>query len=161
MTIRMLVMDVDGTLTDGRIHIGADGELFKSFDVKDGYGIKQICKKYGIITVIITGRESKIVEIRSNELEIDEVHQAVSDKKSVLIALSSKYGLKPIQIAYVGDDLNDLSAIEYVGTSFAPSDSHPKVKERVNHVLHSAGGHGAVRECIDIIIDDIENPKTN
>ena len=99
MTIKMLVMDVDGTLTDGKIHVGPDGEIFKSFDVKDGYGIKNISENYGIITVIITGRKSKIVEIRSKELGIEEVHQAISDKKGKLGELSLKYGFKSDEIA--------------------------------------------------------------
>lgn len=152
----MLVMDVDGTLTDGIVNIGDNGEIFKSFDIKDGYGIKHICKKYGILTVIITGRESKIVDIRSKELGIKEVHQAISDKKAKLIELSFKYGLKREQIAYIGDDVNDLLAIEYAGWTFAPKDSHPDVKERVDHVLNSNGGRGAVRECIDLIVDAME-----
>ena len=85
MVIKMLAMDVDGTLTDGKIHMGADGEVFKSFDVRDGYGIKHICGKYGIITAIVTARSSRIVEIRSKELGILEIHQGVIDKKSKLI----------------------------------------------------------------------------
>lgn len=152
MAIRMLAMDVDGTLTDGSINIGADGELFKTFNVKDGYGIKHICEEYGIITVIITSRKSEIVESRSKELEIKEIHQAIRDKKDKLIELSSKYGLEPDQIAYIGDDINDLPAMSFAGISFAPRDAHPDVKERVNYVMNSNGGHGAVRECIDLII---------
>ena len=153
MKIMMLAMDVDGTLTDGRINVGADGEFFKSFDVKDGYGIKNICEEHGIITVIITARESKIVEFRFKELGVKEIHQAVHDKKSKLIELCSKYGLDRNQIAYIGDDVNDLPAISFSGMSFAPKDAHSDVKAKVDHILDSNGGHGAVRECIDFIVN--------
>ena len=149
-------MDVDGTLTDGKNHVGPDGEIFKSFDVKDGYGIKNISENYGIITVIITGRKSKIVEIRSKELGIEEVHQAISDKKGKLGELSLKYGFKSDEIAYIGDDVNDLPAMSCARFTFAPRDSHPEVKKRVNYVLESCGGCGAVRECTDIILNIIE-----
>lgn len=155
MVIKMLAMDVDGTLTDGKIHMGADGELFKSFDVRDGYGIKHICGKYGIITAIVTGRSSKIVEIRSKELGILEIHQGVIDKKSKLIELSHKYGLTSNQIAYIGDDINDLPALQFSGMSFAPKNAHPSVAGKVDYVLNSDGGSGAVRECIDIIVSKI------
>lgn len=151
MDIRMLAMDVDGTLTDGKINISENGELFKSFDVRDGYGIKHICEEYGIITVIITARISKIVEIRSKELEIREVHQGVRDKKGKLIELASKYGLNSNQIAYIGDDVNDLPAFQFAGVTFAPRDSHPYVVREADYVLKSDGGCGAVRECIDLI----------
>ncbi len=156
MTVKMLVMDVDGTLTDGKINVSANGELFKSFNVRDGYGIKNLCKKHGIIAVIISGRDSEMVNVRSEELGIEEVHQAISDKKDKLIELSFKYGLEPNQIAYIGDDVNDLPAMDFAGLTFAPKDSHPHVKEKVNHVLESNGGCGAVRECIDFIIGSLE-----
>lgn len=152
----MLVMDVDGTMTDGKIHIDSEGEMFKSFDVKDGYGIKVLCEKYDIITAIITGRKSKIVDVRSKELGIEEVYQAISDKKNKLIELSSKYNLKSEQIAYIGDDVNDLPAMDYAGLTFAPKDSHFEVRKKADFVLKSRGGEGAVRECIDMIVDMME-----
>lgn len=153
MVIKMLAMDVDGTLTDGKINVGINGELFKSFDVRDGYGIKHICEKYGIITAIISARNSKIVEIRSKELGILEIHQGVPDKKNKLVELSNRYGLGPNQIAYIGDDINDLPAFDFAGMTFAPRNSHPSVIDKVDYVLNSDGGCGAVRECIDIIIN--------
>jgi len=159
MTIKMLAMDVDGTLTDGSINTSSEGELFKVFDVKDGYGIRNICEDYGIIPVIITARESKIVELRSKELGIKEIHQKVRDKGDKLIELASKYGLERDQIAYIGDDVNDLPAMDFAGMSFAPKDAHEDVKKEVYHVLSSNGGHGAVRECIDFIVNMIESDR--
>lgn len=159
MTIKMLAMDVDGTLTDGSINTSSEGELFKIFDVKDGYGIRNICEDYGIITVIITARESKIVELRSKELGIKEVHQKVHNKRNILVELASKYGLERDQIAYIGDDVNDLPAMDFAGISFSPKDAHCDVKAKVDFVLSSNGGHGAVRECIDFIVNMTESDR--
>ncbi|MPN34109.1 3-deoxy-D-manno-octulosonate 8-phosphate phosphatase KdsC [bioreactor metagenome] len=157
MAIKLLAMDVDGTLTDGKINIGVNGELFKSFDVRDGYGIKHLCENYGIITAVITARSSEIVEFRSKELGVKEIHQGIFDKREKLIDLSSKYGLNPDQIAYIGDDVNDLPAISFAGMTFAPRNAHPDVKKEVDYILNSDGGHGAVRECIDLIINKLKS----
>lgn len=148
----MLVMDVDGTLTDGKINISENGELFKSFSVKDGYGIKLLIE-HNIIPVIITGRISKIVELRAQELRIIEVHQGVADKRLKLMEIVDRYDLDLNQIAYIGDDLNDLDAISCVGISYAPADAILEVKKSVKCVLQSEGGNGALRECIDHILE--------
>lgn len=152
MTIRLLAMDVDGTLTDGSINISDCGELFKRFNVKDGAGIGLI-RKTGVITAIITGRESKIVENRATELNVDEVYQGVVDKMEVLKNICLKYGFSRDEIAYIGDDVNDLSAMEFAGISFCPSDAVDAVIEKADVILESSGGHGAVRQCIDYIIN--------
>ena len=148
----MLVMDVDGTLTDGKINISENGEIFKSFSVKDGYGIKLLIE-HNIIPVIITGRKSKIIELRAQELHILEVYQDIADKKLKLMEVATKYDLDLSQIAYIGDDLNDLDAISCVGISYEPADAVLEVKKSVKCVLQSEGGNGAVRECIDHILD--------
>ena len=148
----MLVMDVDGTLTDGKINISENGELFKSFSVKDGYGIKLLIE-HNIIPVIITGRISKIVELRAQELRFIEVHQGVADKRLKLMEIVDRYDLDLNQIAYIGDDLNDLDAISCVGISYAPADAILEVKKSVKCVLQSEGGNGALRECIDHILE--------
>ena len=145
-------MDVDGTLTDGKINISENGELFKSFSVKDGYGIKLLIE-HNIIPVIITGRISKIVELRAQELRIIEVHQGVADKRLKLMEIVDRYDLDLNQIAYIGDDLNDLDAISCVGISYAPADAILEVKKSVKCVLQSEGGNGALRECIDHILE--------
>ena len=150
MKIKLLAMDVDGTLTDGRIYIGSDGEVMKAFDVKDGYGIVQF-KKNGGIPVIITGRQSKIVEQRCRELGITELHQGVSDKLACLKRIIDRYGLTCEEVAYIGDDLNDLSCINYVGLSACPADSVQTVKAAVSYICIHNGGYGAVREFIEKI----------
>ena len=108
MKIKYLVMDVDGTLTDGCIYMGAEGEVTKAFNCQDGYGIAQILPKLGIIPVIITGRKSQITERRAAELKITRLHQGVANKLPLLKALAAD----PDEIAYIGDDLNDLACIE-------------------------------------------------
>ncbi len=154
MKIKMLAMDVDGTLTDGRIYIGADGEMMKAFDVRDGYGIQHILPQYGIIPVIITGRKSRIVECRCAELDITELYQGVGDKLGKLKELASKYELLPGEIAYIGDDVNDISCMEYAGFSACPADALEAVLPCANYVCSASGGRGAVRELVEHILSD-------
>lgn len=147
MKIKMLVMDVDGTLTDGRIYIGANGEIMKAFDVKDGYGIVK-ARESGIIPVIITGRESEIVKTRAKELNIEELHQGIHDKLSKLKAIAEKYNVDVAEIAYIGDDLNDIECIQHCGVTACPSDAVDEIKNAVDYVCKAEGGRGAVREFI-------------
>ena len=149
--IKMLVMDVDGTLTDGKIYYGNDGELFKAFDVRDGYRLVK-CEEYGIITAIITGKTSKIVEGRARDRKIKEVHQGVSNKIEVLKTLIEKYNLDKSQVVYIGDDVNDIECMQYCGFSACPADAIDEVKNTVDYGCKNIGGHGAVRELIDRII---------
>lgn len=149
--IKMLVMDVDGTLTDGKIYYGNTGEVFKAFNVKDGFGIISL-EKYGIIPVIITGRESEIVTRRGKELNIKEIHQNVEDKLKTLGLLLKKYGFSADEIAYIGDDLNDLSAMKFCGFSACPRDGIKDLTENVDYISTLNGGSGAIREIIDLII---------
>ena len=132
--IKMLVMDVDGTLTDGKIYYGNDGELFKAFYVRDGYRLVK-CEEYGIITAIITGKTSKIVEGRARDLKIKEVHQGVSNKIEVLKTLIEKYSLDKSQVAYIGDDVNDIECMQYCGFSACPADAIDEVKNTVDYVF--------------------------
>lgn len=152
MKIKMLIMDVDGTLTDGRIYIGAKGEVMKAFDVKDGYAIAQILPEKNIIPVIITGRMSDIVVERAKELKITELYQGVSDKLKQLQVLKEKYKISQEEIAYIGDDINDLECIKYCGITGCPSDSIEIIKKQVDYVCNSDGGRGAVREFIEWVI---------
>ena len=150
MRIKMLVMDVEGTLTDGRIYIGAVGEVMKAFDVKGGYGIVQLCKK-GVIPVIITGRQSDIVSCRAKELGITELYQGVGDKLQKLKGVAEKYTCTPDEIAYIGDDLNDLECIQYCGVTACPADATDDVKAVVGYVCENKGGRGALREFCEYI----------
>lgn len=151
MRVKLLVMDVDGTLTDGRIYIGSEGEVMKAFDVRDGYAIAHILPELGIVPVIITGRKSKIVEMRAKELKIVELYQGISDKLIQLKRIAEKYNVLPEEIAYIGDDLNDLDCIAYCGITASPCDAVNEVKRKVGLVCMHEGGRGAVREFIEHI----------
>lgn len=157
MKIKALVMDVDGTLTDGRIYIGPDGECMKAFNVKDGYGIAQVLPKHGILPIIITGRASAITERRAEELNIHCLYQNVSNKVSVLKKIMDEYKLVSDAVAYIGDDLNDLPAMKVCGCVGCPNDSAKKVIEYADYVCTKNGGAGAVREFIDYIVKECEH----
>lgn len=151
MKIRMLVMDVDGTLTDGHIYMGQNGEAMKAFSCKDGYGIGNLLPRMDIVPVIITGRSSAIVENRARELHITELHQGIADKLPLLKEIACRYGFAPEEIAYVGDDLNDLECLQYCGLTACPQDAEPAIKEIVSFVAPRDGGRGAVRDFIEYI----------
>lgn len=154
--IKLLVMDVDGTLTDGKIYMGAEGEMMKAFDVKDGYGIAHILPRLGITPVIITGRRSGIVERRCAELGIAELYQGVGDKLEKLREVAEKHELSPGQIAYIGDDENDRACMEFAGLSACPSDADQSAVNAADYVCRAAGGRSAVREFIEYIVSNEE-----
>ncbi len=147
----MLVMDVDGTMTDGKIYMSAKGELVKAFNIKDGYAIARL-RDYGIEPVIITGRSSEIVKQRCAELKITELHQGVENKSYKLREVCKKYGIALSQVAYIGDDLNDLPCMKICGFSACPSDAMKQVRDSVNFVCEANGGNGAVREFIEFLL---------
>ena len=149
--IKLFITDVDGVLTDGRIVLGNDGEELKFFHVHDGLGIK-LAQKAGIKTAIITGRESKLVARRAGELEISEVHQNIKDKLAVFDDLLAKYGISEENVAYIGDDLNDLPILKRVGLPLTVANGVQKVKDTADYVTEKAGGQGAVREVIELIL---------
>lgn len=150
--IKMLIMDVDGTLTDGKIYIGAQCEEFKAFNVKDGYGIK-LLKDNDIIPAIITGRNSEIVLRRAEELGITEVFQGIENKLEKYEVLKQKYSLQDDEIAYIGDDINDLCILERVGCKFAVNNCVSKLRQVVDYISQFNGGDGAVRDIVDIILE--------
>lgn len=153
MEIKLLVMDVDGTMTDGKINMGPTGELFKAFDIKDGYAINEILPAHGIVPAIITGRVSSIVENRARELHINELHQGKHDKLDTLRELMQKYGCARENIAYIGDDILDIECMKECGMVGCPADACRQVKEIANYVCSNKGGNGAVREFIEFIIE--------
>ncbi len=149
--IKMIVMDVDGVLTDGHIILGSEGEELKNFYVQDGQGIALALQK-GLIIALVSGRKSKVVERRAKELRIKEVYQNISKKIEVYSRLLKKYGLKDEEIAYIGDDLGDISSLKKAGLALAPANGVEEVKGIVHYVTRASGGRGAVREAIDIIL---------
>ena len=155
MKIKLLVMDVDGTLTDGHIYFSENGEVMKAFHVQDGYAIAHKLPVYDVMPIIITGKSSEIVRKRAAELKIKEVHQGISDKLSKLKEIITKYDVSPEEIAYIGDDENDLECMQFCGLTACPADALPIVCKSVDYVCSRNGGRGAVREFIDKILNDI------
>lgn len=152
--IAVIVMDVDGTLTDGTINIGDNGEVFKAFYCRDGLGIKMVQKR-GIRVVILTSRMSELVLFRAKELGIEDVIQnAVDDKYTLLKEYMKEHELSPEQVAYIGDDINDLEAMSLCGLVGCPSDAVDKVKKIADYISCHFGGKGAVREFVDWIISE-------
>ena len=150
--IELLVFDVDGCLTDGKIIYGNDGEEIKSFNVKDGLAIASWIRM-GKKAAIITGRRSKIVERRATELGITHLFQGVRHKAAKLQEILDEEGLSWDNVGVIGDDLNDLSMLRRAGWSFTPSDGMVVIKDDVHTTLTCKGGDGAVREMIDLVIE--------
>jgi len=149
--IKLLILDVDGVLTSGSITYSDDGREYKSFNVRDGHGIKLLMRA-GIEVAVITARSSAIVERRCRELGIERLYQGALTKLTVYEELLLELGLEPIETAYVGDDLIDLPVLVRAGFSAAPCDAAGEVRSVVDCVTKAAGGAGAVREVVEIIL---------
>lgn len=147
--LKTFIMDVDGTLTDGKIYMGSQGELFKAFDIKDGYGIHEILPAYGVKSVILTGRKSEIVLNRAKELEVDIVFQGIKDKRKAIEKIKRTVGCSGEEIAYIGDDIIDIPAMKECGFAACPNDAVQEVKKICQYICKNKGGQGAVREVID------------
>ncbi len=149
--IKLLALDVDGVLTDGTINIANDGEVFKAFNAKDGLGISCALRN-GLQIAIITGRKSRIIHTRAQELGITLLCEGVKDKYAELCALREKLALAKEQVAYMGDDLNDLPAFKAAGLAFAPQDAVAEVQATADIVVQQCGGKGAVRVAVETIL---------
>ncbi len=149
--IRLFATDVDGVLTDAGMYYSESGDEWKKFNTRDGMGIK-LLQKAGVITAIVTQERTKLVARRGEKLTIPEVHQGVMDKLSLVKEMAARYSLKMEQVAYIGDDVNDLETLKAVGFSAAPADGMPAIVEAVDYVCRKKGGEGAVREVIEMIL---------
>lgn len=151
--IQLLLLDVDGVLTDGRIIYGSDGTETKAFDVKDGHGLK-LLQRAGIRVGIITGRQSPVVSHRAKELGIEILYQGAKDKMVPFAEILAETGLGVEEIAYVGDDIVDLPILLKVGFSATVADALPEVKQHVHYITERVGGRAAVREVCDLILKE-------
>jgi len=161
--IELIVLDVDGTLTDGKITYTSNGDELKSFDVADGLAIAVWTKKFAKKAAIITGRKSALVERRAKELGISHLHQGIHNKDEVLENILKEEGLEWNQVAAIGDDLNDYKMLKKAGLSFTPANGTSYLKEFVNVVCENKGGEGAVREMMEYIFkeDGLEEDFVN
>ena len=151
--IRLLALDVDGTLTDGHLNIGPDGEVYKAFCSKDGLGMSLI-REAGVTVALVTGRRSRIVENRAAELNIPYVIQNVQDKPTALRKLCSELNISLEETCFIGDDLIDLGAMQICGVSACPSNAIEEVKAEADFVATVPGGEGAVRQFIDYYLKE-------
>ncbi len=149
--IKLLILDVDGVMTDGRIIMDNDGREMKNFDVRDGHGVK-IIQRYGVKVALLTGRESEVVQHRARDLDIDDVYQGALNKKDVFEKILLKYNLPATAVAFLGDDIVDIPVLRRVGFSAAVADALDAVKESVDYITKRRGGHGAVREICELIL---------
>ena len=149
--IRLFATDVDGVLTDAGMYYSESGEELKKFNTRDGMGIK-LLQRAGLITAIVTQERTKLVAWRGEKLMMPEVHQGVMDKLSLVREMAARHGLSMDEVAYIGDDINDLATLKAVGFSATPADGMPAVVEAVDYVCVKKGGEGAVREIIEMIL---------
>lgn len=149
--IKLVAMDVDGVLTDGGMYYSESGSEMKKFHSRDGMGIK-LLQRLDIITALITSENTKLVQRRADRLAIPEVHQGTFEKDIIIQKLCKKYSILMEDVAFIGDDVNDLEALIQVGFSFAPANAVNIVQKTVDYVCECKGGEGAVREMSDLIL---------
>ncbi len=149
--IKMLVLDIDGVMTDGSIIMDSDGREMKNFNVRDGHGLVMI-QRYGIQVAILTGRTSAVVDHRARDLKITEVYQGALNKKEIFAQILKKNNLTPDTISYMGDDIVDIPVLKSVGFSVAVADALDLVKKTVDYVTVNKGGQGAVREICEMLL---------
>ncbi|ARD23881.1 MULTISPECIES: 3-deoxy-manno-octulosonate-8-phosphatase KdsC [Shewanella] len=149
--IKLLICDVDGVFSDGRIYLSNAGEELKAFHTRDGYGIRSILTS-GISVAVITGRKSAIVENRMTALGVSHIYQGVDDKLTPFKELLSIYNVTPDEVAYIGDDMVDLPVMKEVGLAVCVADGHPYVKQHCQMITRINGGNGALRELTDLLL---------
>lgn len=146
-----MCVDVDGVLTDAGMYYGPDGEVLKKFNTRDGMGLARV-REVGVSVAIISGEDSAIIHARAAKLKIDDVFCNAADKRAALDQLCAKHGLALDEVAFVGDDLNDLSALECVGLACAVADAAEPVLAAAHYIAQRRGGDGAVREVCELLI---------
>jgi len=150
--IKLFATDVDGVLTDAGMYYAESGDEWKKFNTHDGMGIK-LLQRAGIITAIVTQERTKLVACRAEKLAIPELHQGVMDKLTVIRDMAIRHGFSLKEVAYIGDDVNDLQALKAVGFSASPADGLPDIVAAVDYVCRKKGGEGAVREIVEMILN--------
>lgn len=149
--IKLLICDVDGVFSDGRIYLGNNGEELKAFHTRDGYGIKAL-RTAGIEVAVITGRTSAIVQQRMTSLTVPYIYQGQENKLAAFAELQQKLQLTPEQMAYIGDDLADWQVMQHCGLAVGVADAHPYLRLNAHYNTSLAGGYGAVRELCDLLL---------
>lgn len=149
--LRLLLLDVDGVLTDGRLYLTDSGEEIKAFHSRDGHGIKMLIAT-GVSVGIVTGRSSRVVQRRAQDLGISLLVQGCQDKRAAVLSILAERHLTAPEVAFMGDDVIDLPAMQSVGLAVAPADAHPLVRAKARWVTQQNGGFGAVREVCELLM---------
>jgi 3-deoxy-D-manno-octulosonate 8-phosphate phosphatase (KDO 8-P phosphatase) len=157
--IRLVLTDVDGVLTDGGVFYGSEGEVMKRFNIRDGMGVERL-RAVGVEVGIITGEQSESVVKRAEKLRIELVHLYSKDKKATLEEILAKHEYESEQIAYIGDDVNDIEIMKMVGLAVSPADGFHETREAAAYVCRRPGGHGAFRELCELIIEAKKEAET-
>lgn len=152
--IKILITDVDGVLTDGGLYYTSDGLIMKKFNVKDGMGMK-LLRDNGIKNAIISTDTSELIKIRGERLKVDYLYLGVWDKENKMLEICKKENVSPEQVAFIGDDVNDIGIIDNVGLSACPNDAVYDIKKKVDIILKNDGGKGAYREFANLILNNI------
>jgi len=152
-SIRLVVLDVDGTMTDGRLYYGKDGEAFKAFDVRDGHGLRLLQLYGGVKLAVLTGRRADLVQQRCRELSIEHVVGGSRAKGKAIEEIATAMGIPLLEAAFMGDDVNDLPALRKVAFSCAPKDAAAEVLDEVHWVSARPAGRGAVRELCELLLE--------
>ena len=151
--IKIVLTDVDGTLTDGGMYYSSKGDTMKKFHVRDGMAVN-ILKRNGIFTVLITKEKSDIVKQWAKKMNVRKTHQGIINKEKILPRICKEYHVKPEQIVYIGDDINDINLMKMVGLSVAPADAWKKTRRVADFVTKAIGGNGVLREVTDLILEN-------
>ncbi|MDE2366907.1 MAG: HAD hydrolase family protein, partial [Betaproteobacteria bacterium] len=158
--VKTLVLDVDGTLTDAGMYYGPAGEALKKFNTRDAHGL-QLLREKGIGVCVISTEDSPAVAARMRKLRIDEYYPGVQNKLPLLLELAQRWDIAPRNIGYIGDDLSDLKCLSRVGAAFCPADAVPEVLRQAHYICEHSGGHGAVREVCDLILQSGETIRNS
>ena len=152
--IKLIITDVDGVLTDGGMYYSEKGELLKKFNTKDGMAV-ELLHKASIKTIFLTGENSKIVKIRAKKVKADDCHINIKQKEKIFSEICKKFNVKPFNVAYIGDDVNDLKIMSCVGLTACPSDAQKQIKLISDLKCEKEGGKGAFREFANVILDSL------
>jgi len=151
-SIKVIITDVDGVLTDGGMYYSEKGEIFKKFNTRDGMGV-ELLHKFSIKTIFLTTENSKIAKMRAKKVKADHCYVNIKNKEKMLKTICTKFNVKPENIGYIGDDLNDLNIMKNVGFSASPLDANKSIRQISNLKCKTKGGDGVFREFVDFILD--------
>ena len=154
MVIKAVLTDCDGVLTDGGVYFGPDGELMKRFSIRDGMGFERL-RDAGLVVGIVSGERSPSLAARAEKLQVTELHLGIKDKIAVVDDLCQRHGLDRDEVAFIGDDVNDVPVMQVVGFAGTPGDGLEPARSVADHVCIAHGGHGAFREFAEVVLDQL------